>query len=148
MPAARCSPAPPPPAAVPSAVAASPSSSMRRAPKRAITPPAAMPPTMPSTENTAVSEPTAAKSNPMSRRNSGAAMTLPTCNAATTPAPTMASTAAQRVPAGVPPCPSPVRRMPCSVSRAGRPGLVLVHRRLLCPRIEAASMPVRGDPVK
>ena len=122
---------------------------MRRAPKRAITPPAAMPPTMPSTENTAVSEPTAAKSSPMSRRNSGAAMmTLPTCNAATTPAPTMASTAAQRVPAGVPPCPSPVRRMPCSVSRAGRPGLVLVHRRLLCPRIEAASMPVRGDPVK
>lgn len=92
---------------------------MRRAPKRAITPPAAMPPTMPSTENTAVSEPTAAKSSPMSRRNSGAAMmTLPTCNAATTPAPTMASTAAQRVPAGVPPCPSPVRRMPCSVFRA------------------------------
>ncbi|KAG1248249.1 hypothetical protein G6F65_019723 [Rhizopus arrhizus] len=86
------------PAAVPKAVATSPSSNMRRAPKRAITPPAAIPPTTPSIENTAVSVPIEARSSPMSWRSSGAAMmTLPTCNDATTPAPTMASTPAQRV---------------------------------------------------
>ncbi|MNI41538.1 hypothetical protein D3C73_957940 [compost metagenome] len=84
--------------AVPSAVANKPSSNMRRAPKRAITPPAAIPPTTPKRENTAVSVPIDARSRPMSWRNKGAAMiTLPTCNDATTPAPTMASTPAQRV---------------------------------------------------
>ncbi|MNQ90616.1 hypothetical protein D3C85_1059650 [compost metagenome] len=71
---------------------------MRRAPNREITPPAAMPPTMPRIENTAVSVPIDARSSPKSLRSKGAAMiTLPTCKAATTPAPTIASTAPQRV---------------------------------------------------
>ncbi|MNT30624.1 hypothetical protein D3C72_1664290 [compost metagenome] len=71
---------------------------MRLAPNREMTPPAAMPPTMPRMENTAVRVPMDARSNPMSWRSRGAAMiTLPTCKAATTPAPTIASTAPQCV---------------------------------------------------
>ncbi|WYX12334.1 hypothetical protein WJ978_24985 [Achromobacter xylosoxidans] len=78
-----------------------------------------MPPTIPRMENTAVSVPIDARSSPRSRRSSGAAMiTLPTCNDATTPAPTIASTAPQRVAAGW-----PARAAPSTLSILASPRL-------------------------